>query len=723
MATMTGEAPSTGVRALQTAAGAKLRGALGRIEAQLESERNQLPLWLPVMLGTGIAVWFVLPTQPMWITAIAAGIAIALSGVAIGGGRRFSRVLLVGGIAFALGCGLIWTRAAWFDAPVVTRPTIAVVSGEIVKIERNAEKETFRLTIDGSGRDGVPSRVRVSIPQADFAPLLPTGTKIRVRTRLMPPAEPLVPGAHDFARQAWFKRLGATGKAIGEIEPVGVVATKAGLRERLNAHVSAQLEGSRGGIATALATGEQGGIAKADQEAMRASGLAHLLSISGLHISAVVAGVFLLTLRLLALSVTLALRAPLILIAAGTAALAGIGYTLLAGAEVPSVRSCIAACLVLIGLAIGREAITLRLVATGALIVLILWPESLVGPSFQLSFAAITAIVALHESKTVHGWLRRREEGLLPRFGRVLLALLLTGIAVEMALAPIALFHFHKSGLYGALANIVAIPLTTFVIMPLEALALLFDVAGLGAPFWWLTGQAIGLLLWLAHLVAGLPGAVAMLPSVPTGAYALMIGGGLWLLLWRSRMRLAGIAALLVGALWALSVPIPDLLITNDGRHMVVRGDDGRLAILRPRTGDYVRDVLAERAAYQGELDDLDAMRSARCSADACLVSIVRDGRDWTILATRSRAFLDWRQLTAACARADIVLSDRRLPAGCLPRWTKIDPPLLRQTGGLAIDLERGAVETVHQPRDDHPWIAAARVKPQYFRRSPAKVP
>ena len=189
----------------------------------------------------------------------------------------------------------------------------------------------------------------------------------------------------------------------------------------------------------------------------------------------------LLTLRLLALSPWLALRVNLVLVAAGVGAITGVAYTMLTGAEVPTIRACAAALLVLAGLAMGRDAITLRLVATGAIVVLLFWPESLAGPSFQLSFAAITAIVALHEHSRVKALLTRREEGALRRLGRGLLGLLLTGLAVELAIAPIALFHFHQAGLYGALANIVAIPLTTFVIMPVEALALLFDLVGLGA--------------------------------------------------------------------------------------------------------------------------------------------------------------------------------------------------------------------------------------------------
>ena len=215
---------------------------------------------------------------------------------------------------------------------------------------------------------------------------------------------------------------------------------------------------------------------------MRRSGLTHLLSVSGLHIAAVVAFAMFLTLKLLALSERLALRFNLVLVAAAAAAAAGIGYTLLTGAQVPTVRSCVAAVLILAGIALGRDAISIRLIAAGALVVLLFRPEALAGPSFQMSFAAVTAIVALHSTAWSRRLFQRREEGIAARVARALLAMIATGLVVELALMPMALFHFHRAGLYGVGANIVAIPLTTFVIMPVEAGALLLDLIGWGKP-------------------------------------------------------------------------------------------------------------------------------------------------------------------------------------------------------------------------------------------------
>jgi competence protein ComEC len=527
----------------------------------------------------------------------------------------------------------------------------------------------------------------------------------------MPPAPAAVPGAYDFARAAWFQGLGASGKALGAVavtKPAGEQGWRARIadwRQRLADHVRARLEGSEGGVAAALATGDQGGISEEDAEAMRRSGLAHLLSVSGLHLTAVVGAVMLLTLKLLALSPALALRFRLVVIAAGVGAAAGIAYTLLTGSEVPTVRACIAALLILAGIAIGREALSLRLVAVGALVILLLWPESLPGPSFQLSFAAITAIVVLHDHPRIHALLARRDEGWPQKVGRGLLALVLTGIAVEAALAPIALFHFHRTGLYGAFANIVAIPLTTFIIMPIEALALFFDLFGIGAPFWWLAGQALGFLLWLARTAAAAPGAVVLSPAIPAGAFGLMAAGGIWICLWRTGWRRWGLVPVALGAAWALSALPPDLLVTGDGRHLALRTAEGELAILRGRAGDYVRDLFSEASALEEELLEIEQLPDAACTPDFCAAPITKDGAVWLLLATRSDRLVEFPPLTRACRSADIAVSDRRLPRTCVPRWLKADRGLLAKTGGLAITLgPTPRVETVSDQVGRHPW-------------------
>lgn len=383
------------------------------------------------------------------------------------------------------------------------------------------------------------------------------------------------------------------------------------------------------------------------------------------------------------------------------------------GAEVPTVRSCVAALLVLGGLAMGRDAVTLRLVATGALIVQLLWPEALAGPSFQMSFAAVTALVALAEHPRFRAFAAARDEGRLRKLGRNLAVMLATGIAVELTLMPIALFHFHKAGLLGAFANLIAIPLTTFVVMPLEALALLLDVAGLGAPAWWLTEQSLNLLLLLAHGVAASPMASLLAPTMGMGLFGIAMIGLLWCLLWRTRWRWLGLPPVLIAVAVTFAATPPDILVTGDGRHVAVRTGKG-MAILRDRAGDYVRDVLSESAGYDGELAAIADLPEARCSVDLCAVRLKHGkGRTWRLLFTRSDVLIARQDFARDCAAADIVVSDRGLPRWCRPRWMKIDRRLLARTGGLSIGLEKGEVHTVHRPGDAHPWISRPRPRPR----------
>lgn len=682
------------------------------MEALAEAERGQLPLWMPVALGVGIAAWFLLPARGAWIAFLLSALSVALAGMVLPWGTRTARVVTLAGALAMLGCALVWWRAERVAAPVLARPVVAAFEATVERVEPLPAREAIRLTLRPAAGVALPPRLRVNLSEEDVPAGVAPGARIALRARLMPPPTASVPGAYNFARAAWFQGLGATGRGFA---PVRVVAPgdpgNAGLRDRLTDHILSRVDGSTGGIAAAFVTGDRGAIAEEDAEAMRRSGLAHLLSISGLHVTAIVVATMTVVLKLLALFPPLALRVRLPVVAAGAGACAALFYTWLSGADVPTVRSCIAALLVLAALSLGREAITLRMIATGALLVLLVLPESLAGPSFQLSFAAVTAIVALHEHPRIRRWFLTRDEGLVRKLARSLGSLLLTGVAVEAALMPIGLYHFHTAGLYGALANIVAIPLTTFVTMPLEALALLLDPIGLGASAWWAVERSLALLLWIAHCVSSAPGSVAALPAMPDAAFALMVAGGLWIALWRTGWRRWGLAPLVAGALWALATPAPDLLVTGDGRHLALATDDGGMAILRDRAGDYVRSTLGEGGGVIGELPPLSEQSGARCSPDMCVARRTAGDRTWTILATRSGYAVPWADLIAACARADIVVSERRLPERCHPRWLKLDRATLARTGGVAVTLSTGRVTTVRRG-GQHPWEAPQTIAP-----------
>lgn len=673
--------------------------------------------WLTVFFAAGIGAWFLLPGPWQWCAAIIGGFLAALvAAFALQEREGFDvpilrRSFIAMSIAFTLGVMIIWLRSEMVGQAALDRPSVEMVQGYVLEREDQPAQARVRLIMAVRDADlGLARKIRVNVPADQIDNRMNEGAVLRMRARLMPPAPPMLPGSYNFARAAWFDGLSATGSLLGGIdvvEPAYRTGSIPSLQRSLSSHVRAQLDGSPGTIAAAFASGDRGGIAEGDEDAMRDSGLTHLLSISGLHVSAVIAAGYFLAMKLLALWPALALRIRLPIAAAAVGALAGIGYTLLTGAEVPTVRSCVGALLVLGALVLGREALTMRMVAVAGFVVLLLWPEALVGPSFQMSFAAVLAIVALHNCAPVRAFLGPREESRLAWLARRGAMLLLTGFVIEIALMPIVLFHFHRAGVYGAFANVVAIPLVTFISMPLIALALCLDVVGLGAPIWWLAGKSLDLLLAIAHWTASQPGAVKLMPQMGYATFALFMIGGLWLALWQGRARLWGFLPAILATAMLLATPVPDLLISGDGRHIGIPTSDNRLLSLRQSRSSYTQDNLRELAGVASEPIVLADWPGAQCSREFCVLTITRGGRDWVLLMTRNDQRVPERALAAACDQSDIVIADRWLPASCRPRWLKADRKLLNQTGGLSINLTRGDIGTVAQGQGTHGWWRA----------------
>ncbi|MDP3906032.1 ComEC/Rec2 family competence protein [Novosphingobium sp.] len=705
-----------------------MASGLASLEQFLERAGFDRAPWLVAAFGAGIAAWFLLANHWQWLGLLAACGGVALGALAAlrpdGRFPYLRQALATLALMVALGCLLVWGKSAVVGTPAISRPMVTVLAAKVIhRIEQPAEGRVRLLLATRNPEDGRAIRVRVNLPLAQDNPAIAEGASVRLRARLMPPAPPMLPGGYDFARAAWFSGLAATGSVLGEVTVTTPAEQNSALRRSqrfLSAHVRSNLAGSPGTIAAAFASGDRGAIAETDDEAMRHSGLTHLLSISGLHVSAIIAAAYFLASRLLGLWGWLALRVRIPLVAAATGALTGIGYTLLTGAEVPTIRSCIGAVLVLGALALGREPLSLRLLAAAAFAVLLLWPEALIGPSFQMSFAAVASIIALHGTARMRAFMAPREEPWWARGLRNLAAVVLTGLVIELALMPIGLFHFHQSGVYGALANVVAIPLTTFLSMPLIALALLFDLVGAGAPFWWLTGKSLEALLGLAHWTAAMPGAVTRMPSMGQGAFALFVAGGVWLALWHGRIRLAGLIPAGLGALLLTTLQPPDVLISSDGRHVGITGEvPEELLMLRDSRSDFAKDNLTELAGMAGETRALSQWRGARCNPDFCAIRLVRGGRSWDLLMTRGKDMAAERELAAACDRTDIVISDRYLPRSCRPRWLKADRRMLDQTGGLTIDLSARTVRTVAESQGQHGWWAP----PPAFRAGPRPAP
>jgi competence protein ComEC len=676
------------------------------VEAVLEKQRDQLPLLVPIGLGMGIIGWQ-LGGQSMAPVFALASAGLLLLAAWLGFQTRIARLLGLAVILFGIGFTAIALKSGQSGAQPIAKPWSGTMNGQIESVEDVSARGIVRYVLKTAG-EPLPERVRVNVPLDLYSSELQSGATIQLKVRLMPPPGPALPRSYDFARTAWFSGLGATGTALSAPKLLtpspGGQAFWSEKREALASHIRTAMPDATGAIGAALLVGSRGAISQEDADALRNSGMAHLLSVSGLHVTAVVGGAFLLISRMLSLIPWFALRFRVPVIAAGGAALIAVGYTLLTGAEVPTIRACVAALLILIALAMGREALSLRLLATGACVVLLFWPEALAGPSFQLSFAAVATIIVLHNSPTIQRLTIRREEPLVFRLGRMLFSLLITGLAIEIVLAPIALFHFHKSGVYGAAANIIAIPMTTFFVMPLQIIALIFDGVGVGKPFWWLAGQGVSVISWLAHWVSNAPGSVLALPAMPRWAFGLTIIGGLWLAILTGKVRLAGLLPIAIGMAAMAMAPRPDILVTGDGRHLAVVDQAGELILLRPRAGDYAVSMLTENAALKGEPRAIDEWPDARCSADICSFSVERAGRSWSILATRSNYLVPAMEMAAACKRADIVISERYLPWSCKPRWLKADRDFLERQGGLAVYLDSPHIDTVAEHSAHQPW-------------------
>lgn len=668
--------------------------------------------WLTVGFAAGIGSWFLLDSALQWLGFVALCMLSAMAAVALWRGRDDRVRLLVTAVSLCIvlpaGLTTIWVRSEMVGAPAIAFARAAQLDARI--LERDEQPAEGRVRLVLAVREAERARamkVRVNVPLGKDSATFTEGARIRLRARLMPPASPILPGTYDFARAAWFEGFAATGSLIGDIELVEPATQDDALalaQRRLSAHVRERLDGSPGTIAAAFASGDRGSIAEEDDAAMRDSGLYHLLSISGVHVSAVIAAAFFLAMKLLGAWPWLVLRVRLPLVAAGIGAFAGIGYTLLTGAEVPTVRSCIGALLVLLAIALGREPLSMRMVAVAAFAVLLLWPEALVGPSFQMSFSAVIAIVALSGAGWVKRFLAAREESWLARTGRRVAILFLTGLLIEFALMPVVLFHFHRAGFYGAFANVVGIPLVTFVTMPLLALALMLDLVGLGQPVWWLVGQSLDLLLALARFVAEQPGAVQLMPQMRLGTLLVMLAGLLWIALWRGRVRAWGLVPVALGVGMFLATPKADLLITRDGRHLGIVGEDERLLVLRESRSSYARDNLLEMAGSDGAVIPLDRWPQARCTPEFCTITLRRRERVWHVLIGRNRQMVEERALAAACDRAHIVVADRFLPRSCRPLWLKADRRFLEREGGTLVYLADGEVRTVAQSQGTHGW-------------------
>ena len=420
------------------------RGAASYLPAAIAAERDRWVLWLPVAFGLGVAGYFSLPGEPQpWSIAVSA----AMLAAAFVFRRQPYGPALIGLAALAAGFSLAQIRTLAVAAPVLERRMGPVkVTGAIEAAsldKRGARRVTiYEPRISGLEPEMTPRRIRISVRTAD--PALEPGRILSVRAILQPPLPPVVPGGFDFARRAWFQQLGAVGFAVSRPaisparDPPGLHARINRLRQRIVQRIAAALPGEEGTVAAALTTGERGAIPERVLVAMRDAGLAHLLAISGLHFSLVAALLFGGLRAVLAAVSSVALRYPIKKWAAAGALAGAFVYLLISGASIPTQRAFLMLSVVLLAVMLDRAAISMRLVAVAAAAVLLIAPESLLGASFQMSFAAVVALVAFYEAVSERLAGLRADAGLARRVALYALGVGLTTVIAGLATAPYA---------------------------------------------------------------------------------------------------------------------------------------------------------------------------------------------------------------------------------------------------------------------------------------------
>jgi competence protein ComEC len=513
-------------------------------------ERERWLLWAPVAFGIGVGVYFGLPWEPPAMTGVFILAAAGLVSWRLRASLVLALVLL--GIAFgAAGFAAAQLRTQLAAAPVLEKPYgPAGVTGRVVRVELRPDGPRVtleRVSLNRIDAAATPALVRIKLHRGDIVDI---GDRIDVFAKLSPPSAPAAPGAYDFQRRSWFQGLGAVGFAMGRVRPAKAGGGEEGwspmmfmaaLRLHMTERIRTALPGESGAIAAALMTGDRSAISRESLNSMRDSGLAHLLAISGLHLGLVAATLFFGLRALLALSERLTLRHPIKKWAAVAAMAGSFAYLLLAGATVPTQRAFVMTGLVLLAVLLDRQAISMRLVAWAAIIILATAPESMLGASFQMSFAAVVALVAFYEAsrdrfravRTAAG------QGFTARIALYAGGVATTTIIASFATGLIALHHFGRIAVYGLPANMLAVPLTALWIMPWAVIAAVLMPLGLDGLPLTLMGWGIDGLLWVAGGISGWPGAVRPVAALPVSGLVLVALGGLWLCLWRRRWRYA----------------------------------------------------------------------------------------------------------------------------------------------------------------------------------------
>jgi competence protein ComEC len=698
------------------------------LNAVQQGQRGYLMPWSPVFFGIGVAMYFALPSEPGRMDYGLAGAA-ALLAAFLGRWRRETLGLLATAVLLvALGLCTAGLRTGQVAGPVLGFRYYGPIEGRIVVVDRSAS-DRLRLTLDqvvlaDTDPDRVPRRVRVSL-HGDQPFLTPEpGARVALTGHLSPPEGPGEPGGFDFQRHAWFLSIGAVGYTrnpalLLEPRPEGVLPLLH-LRMRLSRAIQERITGEPGAFAAAVMTGDRSGISTETLETLRRTNIAHLLAISGLHMGLLTGFVFLCLRSGLSLIPPLALRIPTKKIAAVGALAAGAFYLAVAGGNVATERAFIQVAVMFTAVLLDRRAVTLRSVAIAALIVLAHRPESLLGPGFQMSFAATTALVAVFT-----GMSRVERLRAWPAWARWLLGLVLSSGVAGLATAPFAAAHFNMLASYGLIANLLTVPVMGSLVVPAAVVAMLLWPLGLELLAFRVMEAGLVWILAVAERISEMEGAVRTIEMPPAEVLPLLTLGALFVILWQGRGRWTGLApAALALLLWS-GGERPSLLISPSGRLVGVMTEEGR-ALSRARGDGFVAGLWLEndgdgadqagafaRPAWgadgAGQAVEIGGLslwhgvgrRAEQDLARACAV------HDWVITPERPETDIVGASLPGREPGAGAVLADAAGLGECILLGSEILP----ETGAVALMFgpDGMRIVTARDLQGARPWVPMGR--------------
>jgi competence protein ComEC len=680
-----------------------------------EIEQRRLFPWITVFFGIGIVLFFQADGQPALWAPLGAGALCATAAVALRhNNAAFCTMIALAALFAGFSAGVLRTRSV--AAPVLTRVVITPITGFIEAIEDRADGKRLLLRVTdmkGVAEAERPRQVRVSVRKGEG---LSPGQSIAGTARLLPPPQAAWPGGYDFARDAYFRGIGAVGSLVGQVRQIDpstkpdwslwLAAHVDGARNALTERIATAIGGAAGGVSAALVTGKRGLIPEPTNDVLRGAGIYHIVSISGLHMVLAAGTFFWLVRAVLALSPSLALLWPVKKIAAVAAMIGATVYCIFSGSDVATERSLIMTLVMFGAVLVDRPALSIRNLSIAALIVLAREPEALLGPSFQMSFGAVAAMMTLvplmHWRKMEAATATIFERGLVWG-GRSMLGLVTTTLVASVGTAPFAVYHFQSLNPYGLIGNALALPLVSLVVMPSAVLGVLAYPFGLDRPIWQLMGAAVGQVLDVSAWVGSFSGSTMFVPALDVVALALLSIGLIVLTIPASSLRWFALVPAGAGLALAATPHRYDIFIDRDGAGAAVRAKGGQLVIVG-RPSDFVAEQWLRADGDARGADDGSLRREARCDAAGCVIAAA--GGLWI-------AFVqDFSAFDEDCRRAAVIVTRLEAPPGCKARFI-LDGEQLKQRGATTIRFGPEAVEmrSVRKGREIRSWTGAETLR------------